>query len=555
MAKKTPGNGGNDVGDPNDTQEKDVQPTQRTCGTMDVHQRLLRTAPGYREARDASENQALRAAIFPAAGRTGCTKIPVVVHVVSKTAAQNISDAQIKSQIDVLTADFRRKNSDIGSVPAAFAPLTADARIEFELAKTDPSGNPTTGITRTTTTVTAFTDDDAVKSAASGGADAWPADKYLNIWVCQLGGGLLGYAQFPGGPAATDGVVIRHSAFGTTGTAAAPFNLGRTATHEVGHWLNLRHIWGDDGTGCAGSDLVADTPNQGGANTGTPAFPHVSCGNGPNGDMFMNYMDYTDDVAMMMFSAGQVTRMQATLDGLRASIGTSIPCGKALPKEIVKEPPKEFVKEHPKEFVKEIPKEFVKEHPKDFPKELPKDRPKDWPKEPVKEFPKEWVKELAKDPGLEPGKNIVADLPPKSVADPPKSFMEPPFEFPFPEGGIPGQIGGQGVGGGLFGGAGAGGPGTGGGGSFGMGGGSFGMGAGGFGGGGMMSGGGMPFVLATGAGAAPRAAGREQTVALAGAYLQLLAHYTRLHAMGQLDQSGMNAWQEAVAAYQRIIGS
>ena len=120
--------------------------------------------------------------------------------------------------------------------------------------------------------------------------------------------------------------MILHSAFGNTGTATAPFNLGRTATHEIGHWLNLRHIWGDDGTGCSGSDFVADTPNAAGPNFGTPTFPHVTCNNGPNGDLFMNYMDYTDDAAMFMFTAGQVDRMQAALDGPRSSIGTTGPC-------------------------------------------------------------------------------------------------------------------------------------------------------------------------------------------------------------------------------------
>jgi hypothetical protein len=496
---------------------------------MQVHERLLRTAPGYREARDASENQALRAAMFPMAGRTGCTRIPVVVHVVYKTAAQNISDAQIKSQIDVLNADFRKKNADVSTVPAAFAPLAADSRIQFELAKTDPSGNPTTGITRTATTVSAFSDDDAVKASGTGGADPWPADKYLNIWVCQLGGGLLGYAQFPGGPAATDGVVILHSAFGTTGTAAAPFNLGRTTTHEIGHWLNLRHIWGDDGTGCAGSDFVADTPNQGGGNVGVPVFPHVSCGNGPNGDMFMNYMDYVDDIAMVMFSAGQVTRMQAALDGLRSSIGTSIPCdAKPLPKEVAKEfpkdpvkefpkdPPKEFPKDPPKEFPKDPPKEFHKDPPKDFhkdppkdfhkdpPKDFPKDPPKDFHKDPPKDFPKDLVKDWPQDPGVGP-KSIVGDLPPKSIADPPKSFMEPPVDFP---GGVsPVQP---------------------------------------------VGGGGMPFVLATGAGAA---AGRQPATTLAGAYQQLLDHYARLYAAGQLDAAGMAAWQELAVTYRRLLSS
>jgi hypothetical protein len=112
--------------------------------------------------------------------------------------------------------------------------------------------------------------------------------------------------------------VILHAAFGTTGTAAAPFGLGRTTTHEVGHWLNLRHIWGDT-MGCGGGDRVADTPNAAGPNFGKPTFPHVTCNNGPNGDMFVNYMDYVDDAAMFMFTAGQAGRMNATLAGPRKS--------------------------------------------------------------------------------------------------------------------------------------------------------------------------------------------------------------------------------------------
>jgi hypothetical protein len=333
---------------------------------MDVHYRLLRTIPEYADARAASENQAQRAAISPAIGRTGCTRIPVVVHVVYKTAVQNISLAQIQSQIAVLNKDFRRKNADIGTVPAPFVPATADARIEFKLAATDPAGNPTTGITRTATAITAFSDDDRVKSAATGGANAWPSDRYLNIWVCPLAGGLLGYAQFPGGPAATDGVVIRHSAFGTSGTAAAPFHLGRTATHEIGHWLNLRHIWGDDGTGCAGSDLVADTPNQGGPNYGAPAFPKVSCGNAPNGDMFMDFMDYVDDRAMTMFTAGQVTRMQATLDGLRSSIGATVSCGPVIKKhepDHIKKLEPDHIKKFEPDTIKKLEPEIKKHEP------------------------------------------------------------------------------------------------------------------------------------------------------------------------------------------------
>jgi ABC-type taurine transport system substrate-binding protein len=302
-----------------------AKPQVRRCGTMEVHRRLLSTDPEYARMRDEIENHAMRyEAGEIGTQRTGVTRIPVVVHVVWNTPAQNISDAQIASQIEVLNRDFRRTNADYILTPAPFLALAADARVEFFLAITAPSGAATSGIERRQTSVVGFDDDNAVKSAATGGMDAWPAANYLNIWVCPLGNHLLGYAQFPGGPAHTDGVVILHSAFGITGTAAAPFNLGRTSTHEIGHWLNLNHIWGDDGTGCAGTDNVADTPNQAGFNTGSPTFPHVSCSNGPSGDMFMNYMDYVDDRAMMMFTAGQILRMQACLDGVRSAIGVGV---------------------------------------------------------------------------------------------------------------------------------------------------------------------------------------------------------------------------------------
>ena len=299
-------------------------PTVRRCATMTVHRRLLSSSPEYVRRRSLIENQTARK-VRSDSGREGVTRIPVVVHVVWNTEDQNISDEQIASQIDVLNADFRRTNGDADSAPAPFLSLVTDGRVEFYLAETGPDGSPTPGIQRRQTDVSGFDSDDAVKSTATGGLDAWPAADYLNLWACPLGGGLLGYAQFPGGPAETDGVVILQSAFGTTGTAAAPFDLGRTATHEVGHWLNLNHIWGDDGTGCSGTDNVDDTPNQGGPNTGKPAFPHVSCNNGPDGDMFMNYMDYVDDAAMFMFSTGQVARMQACLDGPRSSIGSPAP--------------------------------------------------------------------------------------------------------------------------------------------------------------------------------------------------------------------------------------
>jgi hypothetical protein len=302
--------------------KKAAPPKRRMCAAMEVHNRLLELYPTYRTAQaalaSATSARMLTAAVGKAAG--GVVKIPVVVHVVFNTAAENISDAQVKSQIAVLNKDFRATNTDKSKVPPVWKGLVTDAGIEFALATKDPKGNPSTGITRTQTAQTSFSQNDGVKSAATGGVAAWPTGKFLNIWVCTLSNSLLGYAQFPGGPAATDGVVILNTGFGTVGTAAAPFNKGRSATHEIGHWLNLRHIWADT-EDCSGTDFVPDTPNALVPNFGKPTFPHISCGNGPNGDMFMNYMDYTDDAAMFMFTAQQVVRMHAALEGPRKSIG------------------------------------------------------------------------------------------------------------------------------------------------------------------------------------------------------------------------------------------
>lgn len=301
-------------------------PQSRNCSTMEVLDRLMKEDPGYQERLNQIELQVYDYLKSNPERDNLIINIPVVVHVVYKTTAQNISTSQIQSQINVLNADFRKLNSDVSGVPAAFAGLAADCQINFCLATRDPNGAVTTGITRTKTTKTSFSTNDYVKKTSRGGKDPWPASSYLNIWVCNLSGGVLGYAQFPGGSATTDGVVIGYKYFGTTGTATYPFNLGRTATHEVGHWLNLRHIWGDDGTGCTGSDLVSDTPNQGGYNFGCPSFPKISCSNGANGDLFMNYMDYTDDRCMFMFTTGQSGRMNATISGTRASLLSSSGC-------------------------------------------------------------------------------------------------------------------------------------------------------------------------------------------------------------------------------------
>lgn len=233
----------------------------------------------------------------------GIVTIPVYVHVIYSNSNQNISDAQINSQIAVLNADFRKTNNDL-NLPSGstFANDATDSEIEFTLAGTFRNANSTTS----------WGTNNAVKSAYP---PVTPST-HLNIWVAEIGGGILGYAQFPGGNSATDGIVISPQYIGTTGYVSAPFNKGRTATHEVGHYLNLRHIWGDGR--CRQDDFVLDTPSSDGPNYGCPSFPTVNC---KTTDMTMNYMDYTDDACMYMFTDGQRNRMRAIFasGGPRAS--------------------------------------------------------------------------------------------------------------------------------------------------------------------------------------------------------------------------------------------
>ena len=253
--------------------------------------------------------------------------IPVVVHVIYRTSAENISDAQIQSQIDVLNEDFRRTNSDADNTWSQ----AADMEIQFCLASVDENGNATTGITRKSTTRTSWGTNDAMKSSSQGGVNPWDTSQYLNMWVCNIGGGILGYAQFPGGSAATDGVVMGPQYFGSSAKGSgfylsAPFDLGRTTTHEVGHFLNLRHIWGDSN---CGNDFVADTPTHQTSNGGCPTG-RVSCG---STDMVQNYMDYTNDSCMNLFTQGQKDRMRAVLasGGVRRSLALSDKCNGGTP--------------------------------------------------------------------------------------------------------------------------------------------------------------------------------------------------------------------------------
>lgn len=243
--------------------------------------------------------------------------IPVAVHVVYSHVSQNISDQLILAQIEELNQDFRKNNFDTIYIPGTFLRRSADMKIEFCLAVRTSSGLATNGITRTQTIIPEFSNNDGVKFSSRGGKDPWDTQHYLNVWVCNLGsGGLMGYAQFPEDFASspqTDGVVIDYRAFG----------YQRTLVHEVGHWLSLRHIWGD---AVCGDDFVSDTPTQQDHNYQCPSFPHFTCNNYPNGDMFMNFMDYVDDNCMLMFSEGQRQRAESALYTYRNSLFQSNGC-------------------------------------------------------------------------------------------------------------------------------------------------------------------------------------------------------------------------------------
>jgi hypothetical protein len=313
-----------------------AQQLQRTCGTMPPCEEFETWLAQKIAERNANPNQ----------DPTAVYNIPTIVHVIhsgqSVGSGTNISQNQVNSQFDVLNEDFRKLNADFSTVcPSVFQSVAADCQINFCKALRDPQGNTLAepGIDRINASTKGWTTGSYTQSYVDGTIkpnSIWPPNQYLNIWVCNLGQGLLGYATFPSnsalsclsapfGSATTDGVVILYTAFGRVGNVQAPYNKGRSATHEIGHWLGLRHIWGD--ANC-GSDCVADTPPQQTSNFGCPTFPQVTCNNGPNGDMFVNYMDYTDDPCMVMFTAGQKTRMQTCMANgtYRVPLSSSFVC-------------------------------------------------------------------------------------------------------------------------------------------------------------------------------------------------------------------------------------
>ena len=312
----------------------------RRCGTLEYEQYLRSKDPMYDiKKEEVMKTIAAKEKEIEAAKANGNPQpfasyiIPIVVHVVWNTTAENVSDAKVNAMIAQLNADWARTNSDAGNTPAVWQPpVAANMEIQFCLATTDPSGNPTTGIIHKNTSVTTFPIGD-VQSNATGGSDPWDVNKYLNIWSCDLGGGLLGYGQFP--PISSSyGTAVNYCTVGSLtnpGTCGA-FAYGRTLSHEIGHCFMLSHIWADDNGACTSSDNVADTPNQADATSGCFSFPHTdACSPTSPGIMYMNYMDYSDDMCYNMFTTGQKTRCQSAISSYLMTIANnaSVVCGPA----------------------------------------------------------------------------------------------------------------------------------------------------------------------------------------------------------------------------------
>lgn len=322
------------------------QPQMVRCMDMNEHEKFLEAKDPNRKAmRDSAVRMMNRWIANQSLNRTARVEtqytIPIVFHVVWNTSQEQISIQQIKTQVKVLNQDYNRQNADRVNTPAAFASSAANCHITFCLATVDPGWHSTTGVVYTHTSVASFGQDDHVKMPVFGGDTIWDPHRYLNIWICNLSGGLLGYSEFPT-PSLdnTFGSVINYQAVGDSGYLPySQYNLGRTVTHEIGHLLDLIHPWADDGGACPGADDgCADTPPEGNANHdaycsgngptfGKPPFPYVdNCSTVSPGIMVENFMEYTDDAEMNLFTNNQYSRMLGTIAGPLAQLVASNAC-------------------------------------------------------------------------------------------------------------------------------------------------------------------------------------------------------------------------------------
>lgn len=308
---------------------------QRTCASQDYFLEQMEKHPEMRHKLESFKSSLEKRKREAEARNFTVVTIPVVFHIVHNGdpvgTGENLSESLILAQLQQLNDDFSLMNSDVNLIPAFFLPLAANTMIQFCLAERTPDCQATTGILRFNGNQADWTR--AQIESTLKPATVWDREQYLNIWTVRFSvaeGGLLGYATFPGGPADLDGSVLLYSSVGSLSNpnpAGGNFGKGRTATHEVGHWLNLFHIWGD---ATCGDDQVADTPVHETNNSDCPSHPKTNnCNGTTNTEMFMNYMDYVDDNCMHMFSVGQSDRMNDLFVediGLRVNLKASSAC-------------------------------------------------------------------------------------------------------------------------------------------------------------------------------------------------------------------------------------
>lgn len=304
---------------------------QDRCASMELLQKRFTDKPALKlmfDQRELRLKQLIseRVASGKSMRTTGLVTIPVVFHVVLSRQSM-VTDAQLMAQLDTINKDYAGTNAGADKIPSYFKSLFGQSGIQFCLAQRTPNDAPSTGIVRYTTTRNSFDyTTNQVKHAESGGADAWDTDKYLNIWVCDLSGSTLGYATFPDdGVKDEQGVAIDYASL--PGGSAAGFNQGKTLTHEIGHYFDLYHIWGDDNGACTGDDKIADTPNQ--SNSTTTCQTGIvtdRCTPSGSGIMYQNYMDYTPDACLFMFTKMQVAHMEEIFERYRSSLLLSNGC-------------------------------------------------------------------------------------------------------------------------------------------------------------------------------------------------------------------------------------